>query len=136
MLQQTHCSIPNFLCQHLEKIKFYLEEELLTAENETYKCPSCGANLKYDAANNGLKCDYCGFELSMDGETSTVENDFLSVDNHQKWDNSVQKAVCQNCGAHSIIEKTTLSLNCLKLVLHSSVNINFNSFNLNNNHDN
>lgn len=89
-----------------------VDEELLTAENETYKCPSCGANLKYEPSNNGLKCDYCGFELNMSGQTSTEENDFLKADNHQKWDNTVQKAVCKNCGAHNVIEKTTLSSKC------------------------
>ena len=51
-----------------------VEEELLTAENEIYKCPSCGANLKYEAANSGLKCDYCGYELNMKGETLCLKS--------------------------------------------------------------
>ena len=41
-----------------------LQEYKRDVENEIYKCPSCGANLKYEAANSGLKCDYCGYELS------------------------------------------------------------------------
>lgn len=89
-----------------------VEEELLTAENEIYKCPSCGANLKYEAANSGLKCDYCGYELNMKGETSDIENDFLSVDKHQKWGENVQTAICKNCGSHNVIESSTISFNC------------------------
>lgn len=89
-----------------------VDEELLTAENETYKCPSCGANLKYDAANSGLKCDYCGFELNISGQISNDENDFLSAENHQKWGKNVKKAHCSNCGAHNVIESTTISCNC------------------------
>ena len=89
-----------------------VDEELRCAENEVYKCPSCGANLKYDAANNGLKCEYCDFELNMSGEKSSVENDFLSIENHEKWGNVIQTATCKNCGAKNVIEKSTLSLNC------------------------
>ena len=89
-----------------------VDEELHTAKNEVYKCPTCGANLKYNATNNGLKCDYCDFELNLSGEKSTDENDFLSVDKHEKWGNIVNSAICQNCGAKNIIEKDTLSFNC------------------------
>lgn len=89
-----------------------VDEELLSAENEVYKCPTCGANLKYDATNNGLKCDYCDFELNMSGEKSSVENDFLSAEEHEKWGNVIQTAVCKNCGAKNVIDKNTLSLNC------------------------
>lgn len=89
-----------------------VDEELLHADNEIYKCPSCGANLKYDAENSGMKCEYCGFELNMSGEISDVENDFLSLEKHPKWGENVQIAVCKNCGSNNIITSSTISFNC------------------------
>ena len=36
------------------------EEFVEKVDNNTYKCPECGAPMQYDPESSSLKCDYCG----------------------------------------------------------------------------
>ncbi len=92
--------------------KILEEEELLESNNDIYKCPGCGANLKYDSSTKGLHCEYCGYEFKIDGKVSSEENDFSKVDLKQTWDKEVHKAVCKNCGANIILDQNDITKDC------------------------
>lgn len=88
------------------------EEELLESNNEIYKCPGCGANLKYDSTIQGLHCSYCGYQMLIDGTSSNVEFELKFDESINEWDDEVKKGTCSNCGANVIIDKNLLTANC------------------------
>lgn len=88
------------------------EEELLESDNEIYKCPGCGANLKYNSSIQGLHCDYCGFEMTIDGSASSEEFDLNFDVMGETWNDEVKKADCSNCGATILLEKHVLTAKC------------------------
>ena len=88
------------------------EEELLESNNEIYKCPGCGANLKYNSTIQGLHCSYCDYQMLINGSTSTEEFELTFDDNINEWVDEVKKGNCSNCGASIILDKNLLTCNC------------------------
>ena len=91
-----------------------MNDVLDKATNEVFKCPQCGANLKYDIESQSMACEFCGFHLHLNSETSNEEHDFASSDEDAKtrWDKTVKKANCANCGAEVIVNSSELSVKC------------------------
>lgn len=105
-----------------------------------YKCPGCGADMKYDSASRHLKCDSCGREMDIDkmpapeidrdddGRDDAPEIEpFSSGDiEDEKSFESFEKAegfrtfegeegcqyFCKNCGAVVITTSDTTATNC------------------------
>ena len=91
------------------------EEELETKNlNEVFKCPQCGANLRYEIETKSLSCEFCGYHLHLNEEKSNEEHDFSQIDEASKtrWDKSVKKANCRNCGAEIIVDSSQLTVEC------------------------
>lgn len=90
-----------------------IDEEVKQLTNEVYKCPSCGANLKYDPENGVLKCDYCGHNLKLKGEASSEEFDFLKAeDDLTSWSKETKILHCQNCGANNVVQDNQFVKSC------------------------
>ena len=91
-----------------------MAEVIDNANNEVFKCPQCGANLKYDIESQSMACEFCGFHLHLNSETSSEEHEFGIEDDAAKtrWDKTVKKAHCANCGAEVIINSSDLSVSC------------------------
>ena len=91
-----------------------MEEKNQGKVNEVFKCPTCGANLKYDIEKQGMTCEFCGTVINVAGEVSHEEKDldFSVIDDKSRWTNEVRLSHCQNCGAEIEVDTNLLSSNC------------------------
>lgn len=78
-----------------------------------YKCPACGAGLKFDAEKQDFICEYC--------DSVFKEEDFFEKDNKLEaeaetpvdsdFDNALLY-VCPSCGAEIVTDETTAATTC------------------------
>ncbi len=90
-----------------------IEEVIEQVDSANYKCPECGAPMRYDPATMSLKCDYCGRVIQLKENSSTEElnyNEALNTDN--SWQRETHIIRCENCGAENIVSKKEISLKC------------------------
>ncbi len=78
-----------------------------------YKCPACGAGLKFDAEKQDFICEYC--------DSVFKEEDFFEKDNKLETeaethaDSDFENAllyVCPSCGAEVVTDETTAATTC------------------------
>ena len=86
--------------------------DIKQTSNDIYKCPSCGANLKYNIEAQKMSCDFCGYQLQLNNETSTYEHEFDESAEINKWIGMVHKGNCSNCGAEVIFSSEELTAKC------------------------
>lgn len=110
------------------------ENENKTAQPEPavnvkeYKCPCCGAGLKFDGAAQKMGCEYCG--NSFDMETVRQYNDSLQSEAGEQfqWEEydadsgngdwkegeqeSLQGYICPSCGGEIVGDATTAATRC------------------------
>ena len=80
-----------------------------------YKCPACGAGLKFDANTQDFKCEFCDsvfkeedfFEKDETLETASPETEEKS----DEFDNALLY-VCPSCGAQIVTDATTAATTC------------------------
>lgn len=78
-----------------------------------HKCPNCGASLRFDPATNRLKCDHCNSLIDFDKDAFVVERSFEELYTEHKWKESdIASYRCENCGAVSVVTRTTLATTC------------------------
>ncbi len=86
------------------------------AVNESFKCPSCGADMRYDPASGRLKCDYCEREEAIDATNEDiVEYDFDSAENDESlrnWGTQTKTIQCENCGGTTIVPAEQRTVSC------------------------
>ncbi len=74
-----------------------------------YKCPACGAGLKFDAEKQDFTCEYC--------DSVFKEEDFFDKDNKlnseatSDFENAVLY-ICPSCGAEVLTDETTAATTC------------------------
>lgn len=89
----------------------------------TYKCPNCGAALKYSAAQKNMCCEFC--DSTFDMETLDSYNEILRQEEEQTqpaWNDYVphteqdgreqQLFLCQSCGAQLLTDENTVATIC------------------------
>lgn len=94
-----------------DKTKFY--------SANSYKCPSCASNIKYDAKRGFMICSNCGGLFDPDtleklgsfGITNP-ERDYDGTIEVSKDDENRVEIVCNSCGAEIISDKNTSSTFC------------------------
>lgn len=94
---------------------------------KTYKCPGCGADMKFDAAAQMLKCEYCETELTVkaaeelenakrqEAEHKNTEEVFDETNADAAYGNSVAdfiKYKCATCGAELLTDDHTAATVC------------------------
>lgn len=106
---------------------FGLEESAATAvqenNNDPYaedvqtdtavmKCPSCGANMIYEAESGMLYCEHCGTrqEIAADGSEEQAFEKLLAEDNG--WAGESHVFLCRNCGAREVLDKNEIAKEC------------------------
>lgn len=106
-----------------------------------YKCPGCGADLRFDSKSGHLKCDSCGREMNIDdmefgdeiegageeeddapeltpyaAEDIADENEFEAFLKEEGtgrfYDTDGSQYVCNNCGAVVITTEDTTATSC------------------------
>lgn len=83
-----------------------------------YKCPSCGADMKFDSNTGKLLCDSCGYASDIDtmkrnenGNTTSSEQ-YTNSTRSKTYDSDVNQYACNNCGAVLITEPDTTATTC------------------------
>ena len=81
-----------------------------------YKCPACGAALKFDAEKQDFICEYCDSVFKEEDFFNT--DDKLNVDSVEtagQADSDFENAVlyvCPSCGAEVVTDETTAATTC------------------------
>lgn len=70
-----------------------------------YKCPNCGANMRFDATTGKLTCHSCGREDNIEAFPEEFIRTTFSEDDAKEYH-------CENCGAVLITEKETSATTC------------------------
>lgn len=77
------------------------------------KCPNCGASLIYDPTQGKLYCQHCKSFVDFNKSRDVVERDFTELTTMRKWDETeVRYYVCSNCGANTVLPRSTLATTC------------------------
>lgn len=93
------------------------------SELKEYKCPVCGAFMKFDSKSQKMSCEYCGTEMEVeafkDDNTFTeekVEKQQEYSQEQEYWqENEMQDMrlyICDSCGGQIIADKTTGATSC------------------------
>lgn len=87
-----------------------------------YKCPNCGGDIKFNAANGELQCESCDSIFSQEALETLfgAQNADAPVDGEYKWENGspeetiegVAMYICKNCGAEIAADPTTAATAC------------------------
>lgn len=89
------------------------EEIIEQVDTNTYKCPECGAPMRYDPTTSTLLCDYCNRIINLSKETNDEEEDFFKVGaDDLSWQKETQIIKCVNCGSENVVSKKEMSTTC------------------------
>ena len=92
-----------------------------------YKCPSCGAELKFNPQTQGYKCDYCLLEYSQEeldakfaqqeerALNESAQNEHIEDVFNADENTAAEQALlynCPNCGAQIVTDQTTAATFC------------------------
>ena len=88
----------------------------------TYKCPNCGAEIKFNPEVQKGKCDFCLSEFTIDEieRLNTLDNEHINKENldytyNKEWDNIDEKTriySCPRCGAEVVVDNNTTATFC------------------------
>ena len=77
------------------------------------KCPNCGAPLRFDPSSGKLFCSHCKGLVDIAQNHDVREREFAEMADFAHWsEGEVSCYRCQNCGASSVLPRTTLATNC------------------------
>jgi len=77
------------------------------------KCPNCGASLIYNPTQGTLYCKHCKSSISFEKSSDVRERDFAELLNLNTWDDgAVSYYRCENCGASTVLPRSTLATTC------------------------
>lgn len=96
------------------------EKKPESEKTDQYKCPSCGAPLKFSAATGKLACESCNNEYDVGTIEQYVKN---NTEASFKWNKKYKDLLkdtlpemtvynCQSCGAEIITDGTTAATHC------------------------
>ncbi len=80
-----------------------------------YKCPACGAGLKFDAKTQDFKCEYCDSvfkEEDFFNEDETLENASPETAEESEGFENALLYMCPSCGAQIVTDETTAATTC------------------------
>jgi predicted RNA-binding Zn-ribbon protein involved in translation (DUF1610 family) len=85
--------------------------------HQSFPCPSCGAEMNWNAHYQLLVCDYCGHEQQPQQEGQVVEYDleeFLKsgASKAQGYGLETKSIQCRQCGATTAVEPHVTSVEC------------------------
>jgi predicted RNA-binding Zn-ribbon protein involved in translation (DUF1610 family) len=114
---------PNFIpiqsaVEGIEVYKPAPEKDEERREVVDFKCPQCGANTAYSAADGGLTCTHCGYyEPPQKAIVGKGAQEFeFTVETMERaahgWGATRKELQCQSCGAYTSVPPDTLTHTC------------------------
>ena len=79
-----------------------------------YKCPACGAGLKFNAEKQDFVCEYCDSVFKEEDffkKDETLNNPSPETAEREELENAVLYT-CPSCGAQIVTDETTAATNC------------------------
>lgn len=74
------------------------------------KCPSCGANIKFNPKTQKWDCEYCGSSYE---KNVFEQNQKEEKSNNIDLDINIDEYTCPNCGAKVITDENTVATHCV-----------------------
>lgn len=92
-----------------------MRKETYKVKQEAFqrKCPNCGASLIFDPSQGKLYCNHCRSYVEFSKSKDVAERDFSELTSREKWNETeVRYYVCKNCGANTVLPRSTLATSC------------------------
>lgn len=89
-------------------------DQPVSEQTNTFKCDTCGADLKFDAGKGVLRCEYCGTEQAIETPTDWEAEEHTSFDEEviaRVWEGKRQIA-CDSCGGAWVLDATEAASQC------------------------
>ena len=84
--------------------------------SDSFKCPSCGADMRFDPASGKLKCDFCEREEAIEANNEDIEEyDFNAAENDESlsdWGTITRTVQCDNCGGTTVVPAGQTTVTC------------------------
>lgn len=93
----------------VDKVKHISRQNAATTG---YKCPSCGAPMKFDPAKQGLTCEYCGTSQAVVFDDDVAERSFDELFSTDPWTGEIKTIRCDNCGAVQVLDEHEIATVC------------------------
>lgn len=74
------------------------------------KCPSCGANIKFNPKSQKWDCEYCGSSYEKSVFEKRQKEEKIS---NKELDVNIDEYSCPNCGAKVITDENTVATHCV-----------------------
>ncbi len=81
-----------------------------------YKCPACGANIKYNPKINKWKCEYCKSEFDLETLTNKNKTAQKNKKNQKEPTDNFKDYIsykCESCGAEIVADNETTATFCV-----------------------
>ena len=75
-------------------------------------CPSCGANMVYDAETGDLYCEHCGTRQQIFAHASEEQSFENLLRQTVGWAEESHVFLCRNCGAREVLDKNEIAKTC------------------------
>ena len=75
-------------------------------------CPSCGANMVYDAETGDLYCEHCGTRQQIFAHASEEQSFENLLRQDGGWAEESHVFLCRNCGAREVLDKNEIAKTC------------------------
>lgn len=91
---------------------------MLSLEASEYKCPNCGADLKFDPTIQTLACEYCDSSFTMEeikkiyAELEALPTDEALEEAKDEFAEHTQLYYCKSCGAEIMADDRQTALFC------------------------
>lgn len=84
----------------------------IQTETAVMKCPSCGANMVYDAEGGCLYCEHCGSRKEVTAKNSEEQAFEKLLEEDNGWSGESHVFQCSNCGAREVLDKNEIAKSC------------------------
>lgn len=85
-------------------------------DSSAFKCPSCGADMRFDPTSGHLKCDFCDREETIEASHDDIEEyDFDKAETDEilnDWGAQTKTVQCDNCGGTTVVPAVQTTVEC------------------------
>jgi hypothetical protein len=89
----------------------------MTPDNNNYKCPSCGGDMKLNTSAGTLHCDICNRnEETYVADEEIVELNFDSIEadpGSNDWGVAAKTMICKKCGCLFVVPEGSIDSFCI-----------------------